>query len=564
MSQADEDGRATGDPETRVDDTGGDSATNRIRRARLFLQEQNASRDVWGTSIESETPFMRTTTVIESPQMVRKAVDDKDTNVSFFGEDSDTDDSFGGQLLVDPAQSLFSSDDDMDSSDELGLFANSTTTPPVTQKRRRKVQNVGHFLLGPKLGEGAYAVVKEGLDQNSLRIVAVKILDLNRLRKIRGGRENLEREIEVQRALKKHENIIELIEVTNDDKSSKCYLFLEMANGCTVQELMDAAVDNRLPEGQVRFLMRQMINGLIYMHGRNVVHRDIKPSNMMLTARSELKISDFGVAEFLNAYAEGDNVTRTAGSPAFQAPEIAKGDSDFSGIKVDVWASGVTLFYLLTGSVPFQGENFIELFDQISKGEFTFPPGVSDEAKDLITGMLEKDWAQRLSPKEVLRHRWFKEVPDEDESDWVTVPQRTFRIMDTLNQMFEDDQEVARSPAVQQFLGKPLLNPDVRTDTPIPPARTISVPVDQTPPIGRASEPLPPSMRTETTEDIRRSQEFGNARRAENINNPTAAAPRERPISAVPANGDQGWIAQAERAVPVDTPAEASSRCSIM
>jgi serine/threonine-protein kinase 11 len=95
-----------------------------------------------------------------------------------------------------------------------------------------------------------------------------------------------------------------------------------------VQELLEMSPDKRLPSAQVAFFLNQTLSGLVYMHRRGVVHRDIKPSNLMLTASGELKIADFGVAEFLDKYELEDSVTRTTGSPAFQAPEIANGEGD--------------------------------------------------------------------------------------------------------------------------------------------------------------------------------------------------------------------------------------------
>jgi serine/threonine protein kinase len=115
----------------------------------------------------------------------------------------------------------------------------------------------------------------------------------------------------ILKQLKGHRNIIELIEVIDEPNAPKLYIVMELANGCSLQQLTESAPNNRLPHQQAREYFRQLVEGLEFMHSRNVVHRDIKPSNLMLTTKGELKISDFGVAEFLDRYAELDLVTRS-------------------------------------------------------------------------------------------------------------------------------------------------------------------------------------------------------------------------------------------------------------
>lgn len=349
------------------------------------------------------------------------------------------------------SSNLLSSDSDSESSTDALIFS-------TTRKRRTPKTVAGSktsFILGDKLGEGAYAVVKEGIDESSLRIVAVKILDMRRLRRVRGGQDAIEREVSVQKRLKRHPNLVELIDVIRVPQRSKMYIILEMANGCTVQELVDSAPNKQLPESQVANFAHQVLVGLQYMHGKGVVHRDIKPSNMMLSATGALKISDFGVAEFLNEYNSEDNVTRTSGSPAFQAPEIAKGELGYSGMKVDVWALGVSIYLLVSGRVPFDGETLLGLFERIGTGEYTAPSNVSDECVDVISRMLTLSWKDRASVDQLLRHPWVvrggADVSPEarDGRNWIEVPKKQFGILDVVKRMYitdEDEHTGATSP----------------------------------------------------------------------------------------------------------------------
>mmetsp|Transcript_7889 Transcript_7889/g.35099 ORF Transcript_7889/g.35099 Transcript_7889/m.35099 type:complete len:252 (+) Transcript_7889:1060-1815(+) len=211
------------------------------------------------------------------------------------------------------------------------------------------------------------------------------------------------------KSMKKHPNVIELIEVIDYPKEPRIYVVMELANGCSLQDLMDLLPDKRIPVEQVKFYFRQLLLGLRHLHGKNIVHRDIKPENLMLTTEHELKISDFGVAEFLDKYNESDHVTKTSGSPAFLPPEIANGEYNFSGMAVDVWAAGVTLYFLLVGKIPFEAEGMLELFKKIREGVYTVPDFVDEEAKDLIRQMLNMNASERISVREVLKHPWLQE-----------------------------------------------------------------------------------------------------------------------------------------------------------
>lgn len=211
----------------------------------------------------------------------------------------------------------------------------------IYQAKKKKVKMVGKYVMGDVLGEGSYGKVKEVLDSETLSRRAVKILTKRKLRRIPNGEQNVQREIQLLRDLR-HKNVIELIDVLYNDEKQKMYLIMEYCVG-GLQELVDSAPEKKLPLFQVHKYFRQLIFGLEYLHGRGVIHKDIKPGNLLLTLDQTLKISDFGVAEALETMSVDDTCITAQGSPAFQPPEIATGQEIFSGFKVDIWSSGVTL-----------------------------------------------------------------------------------------------------------------------------------------------------------------------------------------------------------------------------
>lgn len=222
-----------------------------------------------------------------------------------------------------------------------GFMFNRLDSTDIIYQKKKKVKMVGKYVMGEALGEGSYGKVKEVLDSENLSRRAVKILTKRKLRRIPNGEQNVQREIQLLRKLK-HKNVIELIDVLYNDEKQKMYLIMEYCVG-GLQELVDSAPDKKLPLFQVHKYFKQLIFGLEYLHGRGVIHKDIKPGNLLLTLDQTLKISDFGVAEALEILSVDDTCITAQGSPAFQPPEIANGLEIFSGYKVDIWSSGVTL-----------------------------------------------------------------------------------------------------------------------------------------------------------------------------------------------------------------------------
>ncbi|XP_037956883.1 serine/threonine-protein kinase STK11 [Teleopsis dalmanni] len=312
------------------------------------------------------------------------------------------------------------SDDEIDRLDlatlDIGNMFNRVDSKEIIyQQKKKNIKMVGKYVMGDKLGEGSYGKVKEVLDSENLCRRAVKILTKHKLRRIPNGQQNVQREIQLLKNLH-HKNVVALLDVLYNDKKEKMYLIMEYCVG-NLQELVDSAPEKKLPLFQAHRYFVQLINGLEYLHGCRVIHKDIKPGNLLLTLNQTLKISDFGVAEQLNLFAEDDTCTTGQGSPAFQPPEIANGLEAFSGSKVDIWSSGVTLYNICTGLYPFEGDNIYRLLENIGRNQWIPQEWLYDydpQLAVLILGMLQANASYRFTIRQIRADPWFMSLPEEN------------------------------------------------------------------------------------------------------------------------------------------------------
>jgi serine/threonine protein kinase len=279
------------------------------------------------------------------------------------------------------------------------------------------------YKIGRTLGTGGFSVVKLATERSTGGVWACKIMTLPAPGKSTGDgestREDILKEIDILMSLS-DPNIIFLKEYF--EEAGRVYVIMEYLGG---GELLDAllnkekgsdGLDAHYSEADARLIFKQLIAGVKYLHSIGIVHRDLKLENLLLTKKGDLstiKIADFGLAK---KYGHSQ-LSTICGTPQYVAPEVIRGGSTpyTYGTECDLWSCGIILFILLAGYPPFYDDSEPRLFRKIRAGKYNMQDPVwdlvSDEAKDLITKLLEVEPEKRLNVTQVLEHPWMQ---DED------------------------------------------------------------------------------------------------------------------------------------------------------
>ncbi len=265
-----------------------------------------------------------------------------------------------------------------------------------------------YYVFRSKLGKGAFATVWKGMHIPSQRPVAVKIVDLRELSS--KSLANLEQEIRITLRLQ-HPNIVQLEYYKMGGKHA--YLFMEYCGDGTLSDRLKN--DSRFDEQTVKSMMRQLVDGLVYLRANSLVHRDLKPQNLLLQG-DVLKIADFGFAKDC----EEDQMMQTiCGTPFYMAPEIL--DMKKYDNTADLWSSGIIMYQMATGTLPYQARTPLELRAAIARQVIVRPAGLSDNCWDLITKLLVKNPSDRLSFEALRDHPFFREDPITPDSSIIDV-----------------------------------------------------------------------------------------------------------------------------------------------
>uniref|UniRef100_A0A7N0U9H6 non-specific serine/threonine protein kinase n=1 Tax=Kalanchoe fedtschenkoi TaxID=63787 RepID=A0A7N0U9H6_KALFE len=254
------------------------------------------------------------------------------------------------------------------------------------------------------VGEGSFGKVYKGRRKYTGQTVAMKFI-------LKHGKsdkdiKNLRQEIEILRKLR-HENIIQMLD--SFETPQEFCVVTEFAQGELFEILED---DKCLPEDQVQAIAKQLVRALHYLHSNRIIHRDMKPQNILIGARSNVKLCDFG---FARAMSTNTVVLRSIkGTPLYMAPELVT-EKPYNHT-VDLWSLGVILYELYVGQPPFYTNSVYALIRHIIKDPVKYPESMSPEFKSFLKGLLNKVPQDRLTWPALLQHPFVTETLEEQEA----------------------------------------------------------------------------------------------------------------------------------------------------
>ena len=262
----------------------------------------------------------------------------------------------------------------------------------------RLIKQIGNYTLGVEVGSGAFGKVVLGKHYLTGETVAIKILDKMILSQTPEDYELVRQEISILKIVK-HKYIVQLYEILQTAQ----HIFIVMEY-CEGKDLMDYILTKtRLSELESLKFFQQLINALFYLHSQNISHRDVKIDNMLLDRNKDLKLVDFGLS---TKYTDDTLLDQPCGTVVYAAPEVLDGN-EYHGMLADVWSSGIVLFGMASGYLPFCDQD-----DEINKkhvleGKIDLPDFFSPMLKDLLKHMLDINPITRYTLQDIREHPWF-------------------------------------------------------------------------------------------------------------------------------------------------------------
>ena len=275
----------------------------------------------------------------------------------------------------------------------------SMTFLPFSYTDTELIRQIGNYTLGIELGSGAFGKVVLGKHMITGETVAIKILDKQILNKTPEDYELVKNEMSILK-LVKHKYIIQLYEILQTEK----YIFIIMEY-CEGKDFMDYILSkNNLSETEALKYFQQLINALFYLHSQNIAHRDIKIDNILLDHNKNLKLIDFGLS---TKYQQNKLLDQPCGTIVYSAPEVLEGKL-YHGMLADIWSSGIVLYGMLCGYLPFSDDDDSINKKNIIEGKYDIPENISPNAKNLLKHILDINPLTRYTLKEIKEHPWFK------------------------------------------------------------------------------------------------------------------------------------------------------------
>ena len=256
----------------------------------------------------------------------------------------------------------------------------------------------GRYELFERIGEGGMSVVYKAKDKLLNRFVAIKILKpqfINDHKFI----DSFRRESQAAASMS-HPNIVNIYDVGREGNIH--YIVMELIEGKALSDCIKA--QGPMPYPKVIVLSKQIAAALAFAHKNHIIHRDVKPHNVMITPNGTAKITDFGIAKAVNAATIVDNTDGIIGSVHYFSPEQARGG--YVDEKSDIYSLGIVMYEMLTGRVPFDGDNPVNIALMHINGEMVPPSklveGVPPALEHIIMKCTDKYPVNRFASAEEL------------------------------------------------------------------------------------------------------------------------------------------------------------------
>ena len=263
----------------------------------------------------------------------------------------------------------------------------------------RKLKSLGHYRIEKQIGHGGMGYVFKAVDVRKAETVAIKVMSPDFLMN-ESMVERFKREASLLVKLQ-HPNIVKLIDVSMEGEFR--YYVMELVSGRSIAEEIKKGP---LPMNEIAGIAWQASDALGTAHEAGIIHRDIKPANIMRDKAGTIKLTDFGIARVIGL-SGGTTAGKAVGTPAYMSPEQVLGKEP--GTASDIYSFGVVLYEMLTGRVPFESSNPLDVMRKHVYEDPVSPKKLNHEIPDvfsqLVMKMLRKKRNERTNNIKVFQSR---------------------------------------------------------------------------------------------------------------------------------------------------------------